>query len=483
MTPKRKQLPLTPEKKNEILEIIDIVDLNTGNLYSVIAEAYGISISTVASIKARAAEIKQSLQKNSPAPTSSKKHLKMTHNTDLKRVLYQWYKRCKDNNVEITGLQLRKKALELNEKLNGNSAFKASHGWMSNFKARNHITVEETRGDFPTPNKAAVDNFKTAFTTFLQNEGCTLENVYNAHYTPIVWKAVPEEILIFQRVKLESDQEECEDHINTLFCANASGCHKLPVLIISSIAETQRFYNFNTDAFSTTYRSNSNTWIDSTIFNQWFEKHFLKLVKEKQLKNGHREKTLLLLGNVRSHHDLEELNKEDEFVTVKSFPCDVRPLIEPMDHGIIACFKRKYRKELVETFMPLTIYNTENKVIHLHEELNIWDFCRIVHAAWSYVDDAIMINTWKFLLKDEIKRSVENLEIIKKDVDETVALLQTLPRCKGCNRIDVINWFQIDDRNDILRTICTDEVLHDFRNNTLDEVNIDIVDDEARPSH
>jgi hypothetical protein len=133
--------------------------------------------------------------------------------------------------------------------------------------------------------------------------------------------------------------------------------------------------------------------------------------------------------------------------------------------------------------MPLPIYNTEKKIIHLHEELNIWDFCRIVHAAWSYVDDAIMINAWKFLLEGRIEQSAENLKIAKKDVNETVALLQTLPENKGCNIIDVINWFQIDDVNDILRTICTDEVLHDFRNNTLDEVNISIVDDEARPSH
>ncbi|XP_043604782.1 tigger transposable element-derived protein 2-like [Bombus pyrosoma] len=392
MTTKRSRSLLIPERKNEILQRID-----RGDHYRVRAKKYGIAISTVANIKTRAEELKQSLRINSPAATSSTKHLRKAHSMNLGKVLYQWYKRCKDNNIQITGIQLRKKALELNKKINGDPTFRASHVWMSSFKACNFIDVTESR-NFPTPDKAAVDNFKAEFITFLQNEGCTLEHVYNANYTAIMWKAAPEKTLIFHRGKSTSSKKKCEDHITTLFCANA-----------------------------TRY---TNALMDSTIFNQWFEKHFLKSVKEKQLKNGRREKTLLLLGNVHSRHDLEELNKKDKFVTVKRFPCDVTPLIEPMDHGIITCFKRKYRKELMKTFMPLPIYNKEEEVIELYKELSMWYCCRIVHVAWSYVDDAIMINAWDSLLKHKIMWKGEYTEKRETNVFKTLQLLHSLPGCE-----------------------------------------------------
>jgi hypothetical protein len=137
--------------------------------------------------------------------------------------------------------------------------------------------------------------------------------------------------------------------------------------------ETQSSYNFNTHAFSTIYTANINAWINSTIFNLWFEECFLESVKERQEKNGSREKTLLLLDNTKSLPNLEDLNKKDEFVTLMSPPLDVTPLRQPMNCGIIVCFKQKYRKELVKTLMPLPICNTEKKLINIHKELNMWD--------------------------------------------------------------------------------------------------------------
>ncbi|XP_033314511.1 jerky protein homolog-like [Bombus bifarius] len=477
MAPRRNRVQLTTNERYEILQMID-----RGVTFEIIAKAYGIGRSTVGDIMANEGRIKDYLEVNTMVRRWSPNHLIKSRHMDLERVLYLWYIRCKAKRVRITGPLIRKKALELNEELNGDPNFKASSGWLLRFRVRHRIRKRGIREDIRTSNKDAANNFKARFKKLLQDEGFTLENVYNADYRELMWRAVPKEALIFRNGKSTGIPKMCQDHITTLFCANATGCHKLPVLI-HTFVKPQSSHNLNANLFSTIYTDNTNARMDSNIFNQWFEKCFLKSVKERQLKNGRREKTLLLLDHVGSRHDLKELNQKDEFVRVMSFPFKAAPLIQPMDRGIIACFKRKYRKELLETLMPLPICNTEQEVIDNHKQLTLRDCCRIVHDAWSSVNEVILKNAWDILLKNKSERSAEDLETIKKDVDETVALLHRLPGCEGCNRKGVVSWFQIDETDDTVMTICTDEVLQDFEYNPLNQVNIGTVDEEDEPSH
>ena len=110
-----------------------------------------------------------------------------------------------------------------------------------------------------------------------------------------------------------------------------------------------------------------------------------------------------------------------------------------MDHGIISCFKRKYRKEFLETLILLSIYNTGQEVIDNYKRLTLWDCHCIIHNAWSSVNEAILKNVWDNLLKGKSERSAEGFETMKKDVDETVALLHRLLGCEGCNSKNVVS--------------------------------------------
>jgi hypothetical protein len=85
------------------------------------------------------------------------------------------------------------------------------------------------------------------------------------------------------------------------------------------------------------------------------------------------------------------------------------------------------------------------------------------------------------LLKHEVMCSVDTKK--RSDIFKTVKLLHSLPGCERCNENDVSNWFEVDNIHDKVMTICTDEALRDFGNNTLDQMNISIVDDEGGPYH
>lgn len=102
-------------------------------------------------------------------------------------------------------------------------------------------------------------------------------------------------------------------------------------------------------------------------------------------------------------------------------------------------FQANVRKELLKKLMPLPNCNTEKELINNHHELNMSDCCRMVYDAWSSVNNAILKNEWDTPLKHENEQSSEDFEIIKKDIDEELGILNRLPVYGGCDRIAVMN--------------------------------------------
>ena len=476
MMKRKPQAVLSIEKKYDILRMRD-----KGEDQKLIQEKYNASVTCLDHIYKEYQEIKRLFQAKTLDISRSRKCTRWLHVRDLERIVYQLYLRCRQNRIQMTGVEVRRKALEINEKLKGDPDFKASDQWFKNFRSRHRITGNDVEKDLPIINVDTLNTFKAHFNTFLKNGEFTLENVYNVVYTVMMWKGVPEKTSIFRRAKQAGNQQMLEDHVTVLFCANATGSHKLPVLIIGNIGETQGLYNLNTDAFSTIYRANANAWMSSNIFNEWFRKYFLESVIRRQLKKGRREKTLLLLDNTRLFHDLNDLNRKDRFVTVISIPLNISPVGQPMNCGIISSFKRKYRKELVTTLASLPLYNTNDDVIDMHEKLDMWDCCSIVHDAWSYVDNAILTNAWDSLLNREIQWSEEYSLRMKYDAVKTIEILRSLPGCGRCDEASVLNWFENDEICEVFMKICTNDIIREFENKTVDRMNYFY--DEAGPSH
>lgn len=61
--------------------------------------------------------------------------MRKSENPELEKTLVRWVMECRTQNVPITGPILRQKALEFAAAL-GQSDFRASGGWLANFKNR-----------------------------------------------------------------------------------------------------------------------------------------------------------------------------------------------------------------------------------------------------------------------------------------------------------------------------------------------------------
>ncbi|XP_060819660.1 jerky protein homolog-like [Bombus pascuorum] len=480
MVPKRRRVNLTIAEKYDIIMLRD-----TGEDSETIMNQYDIAKSTLYSVYAQKDEVIKEFEMGTVGFSSATQRILSPSSADVDKVVFHWYLRCKERNVQMTGEHIKKKATEINEKLKVNPHFKANFRWFMGFKKRYRITNEDVREDMPSATKFVIgEKFTVDFNKFWKEKRLALKNVYNVVYIPIMWKAVPQKTSIWSNAKLTENLTMCEDYVVALFCANATGCHKLPVLMIGNIPETQRSYNSTTKSCSTIYKSMTNPCMDSTIFTQWYKDHFLESVKERQ-GTDEREKSLLLLDNAQSLHDVNALNEIDPLVTVMSPPVEVRSVKHPMHCGITTGFKRKYRKELLEAITPLPTCNTEKEVIHLHNQLSMWDCCRLVDHAWLNVEEAIIIHSWENLLQLKITGgyNMEYSYLWKADLLKTVELLHDLPGCGECKEVDVIEWFHIDDDYSIVDKICTDEVLEKFKNNSLGE-NLEMgnVEELAGPS-
>nr|XP_033195751.1 jerky protein homolog-like [Bombus vancouverensis nearcticus] len=473
MTSKRTSIHLTIAEKYDILEMRKRCESRQSAM-----EKYGISQTTLKRIYAQSERIKKQFESSKELSRDTKRLIRRTFDVD--RVIHQWYLRCKERSVQITEADLQGRALEINMKLHGHPSFSAGHPWLLGFKERFNITNADIREAVPFDTEsAAAEAFAVDFNRLLHERQIALKNVYNVVYTTIMWKIVPERTCIMVRAKSTGNLEMYEDYVTALFCVNATGCRKLPVLLIGTEPDVHALYNYDTEAFSTIYKSKENACMDSTIFKDWYEDLFLESVKERQRENAPREQYLLLLDNAMSLHNLNDLHDLDRSVTVMSLPVNVSPLRQPMNCGIISCFKRKYRIELLKTAMPITVGGTEEDIIEVHKEISMWDCCRIVHDAWLSVEDAILTNSWDRLLTVRNVQSIEVTEKWEAEINDVLGMLIDLPGCKECEEIDVFNWFSIENQYNIVQKKCVEEVLQEFKDNP---VNINIIDREAGPS-
>lgn len=78
-------------------------------------------------------------------------------------------------------------------------------------------------------------------------------------------------------------------------CSNASGSHKLKLLVIGKGNKPRAFTN---SVVPVSYKSQKKGWVTKDIFREWFHTEFVPSVREKLLELNLPLKALLILGNV-----------------------------------------------------------------------------------------------------------------------------------------------------------------------------------------
>ncbi|XP_033225749.1 tigger transposable element-derived protein 2-like [Belonocnema kinseyi] len=390
---RKKQVNLTLSSRQSLVK-----DFETGLKIDDLCVKYKVCENTVRRIikkKTNLLERIDVIQKN--CGSLDKKTLKGVEDSDMEKSLYKWFTQQRSIPELVSGDALKSMALIFNENFSGPKGFKATNGWLHGFKKRHGIHEVGVQGEKQSADTDRAQTISESFNQYLQESDFDLDQIYSGDESGLYYKALPRRTLIGGNERGASGHKEVKDRVTLMFAANATGSHKIPLLIIGKYAKPRCFTNVNMESLPATYAAQISAWMDRVLFLKWFTEVFLPEVRKKHPDSSRR--VLLLLDNAPAHPSAEELNAIDETVQVKYLPPNVTALMQPMDQG-------PGKKITVKD----CLYNIAN--------------------AWNEVSQQSLANAWNKILKNNdwhLNPTAYHREILE--------LLETLKKLHGFENV------------------------------------------------
>ena len=205
------------------------------------------------------------------------------------------------------------------------------------------------QGEKLSADATAIDPFKRKLQEVME-KGLTLEQLYNCDETGLYYRMLPAKTLASRYEKGAEGMEKQKDCVTLMACSNATGNHKLPLVLIGKSANPRCFKNINKAALPVKYCAQKSAWMNSNIFSDWFINIFVpKYLHDKNLP----VKAILLLDNATAHPSTDVLQSSDKSVTAMYLPANTTSLIQPMDQGVLETIKRHYKRDLLRKLQLL----------------------------------------------------------------------------------------------------------------------------------
>ncbi|XP_033224183.1 jerky protein homolog-like [Belonocnema kinseyi] len=385
-----------------------------------ILQKYGICEATYKRVLARESDLRNKVNSYEYA---KKKSSKTSPNMGLDAAVLEWFKQVRDRGDPISGAIIKEKALILNEKLNGPNTFKASNGWLRKFKIRYGIRFKEEK---LTSDSSGVEEFSSVLKAKIESENLKLDNIYNADESGILWRILMACTLASNSEEEEEEKESSEkkgskDRVTALFCANASGNHRIPLLLIGKSEIPTCLINHvpenlkdqrlkKLEILGVIYTHQDSAWMDKSIFLLWYKDVFIPRVLGRQRKDGITGKVVLLLDNAPCHPSLDDLNAINENFQVLYLPPNVTASNQPIAQGLISTTKKLYKKELLRR---LLMNEKSEGAFEFLKELDLPDWFGMLSLAWDSVKSFTVQKAWKPFLGDLLFRQSFALQEFK----------------------------------------------------------------------
>lgn len=364
MSTKRKLKTLTLREKSDVINAV-----KSGMKKKDVAAQYGLPASTLSTIIKNEAEI---LQRYESSNNLSSKRRRLAEFPDLEECLLTWFKQCRDKNISVSGPILREKAEEFSKSL-GHSSFRASNGWLVNFKKRHELVFRKVCGESASVNKDICDEWVIELQSLLKDY--EPKDVFNADETGLFFKCLPDKTLIFKNEKCHGGKHS-KERLTILLATNMTGSEKLKPLVIGKAKKPRCFSGCK--SLPLDYDANKKAWMTAEIFKGWLIKVDKKMIKEKR-------KILLFIDNCTAHNIIPRLKA----VKVKFLPPNTTSKLQPLDQGIIKNFKSAYRKEVVRKLI------TDMEQQSALSTINVLHAIRMTDKAWRSVSKTTISNCFK----------------------------------------------------------------------------------------
>lgn len=316
-----------------------------------------------------------------------RKTLRKAEYPEMETRLYTWFCTQRSRHVPISYEILSGKAKQFYTETYGNDNFRASRGWISNFRKRHGLRALKVCGEKLSNDESAVDPFLTLFADKIKELNLGPTQIYNADESALYWKMLPEKTLVRSQEKTAPGRKINKERVTFLACCNADGSQKLKLLVIGKAKNPRAFKNVN---IPVEYKSSANAWMTTAIFLDWFHHSFIRQVKSHLRSLNLPERALLIVDNALSHGTIEELTSEDGQFTTLFLPPNCTALLQPMDQNAIRLTKLFYRKSLLAHILS----NNEENLVRLLKSINLKDAVCLLCNSWEKVSPEVLKKCW-----------------------------------------------------------------------------------------
>ena len=241
-------------------------------------------------------------------------------------------------------------------------------------------------------------------------------------------KKMPEKTYISRKEKTMPGFKAAKDWLTLMLGGNALGDFKLKPLLVYRADNPREWKNINKSQLPVIWKSNKKVWVTLIVFKDWFFHHFIPEVKLYCQENDIPFKILLILDNAPGHPPY--LDDLDPDVKAVYLPPNTTSLLQPMDQGVIANFKKYYIRRTYRQVLKAVEEDPNMTLSGFWKSFNIYMCIKHINADWHEVAQTNMNGVWKALCpqfvnnaegfdQEEAKKILENLvEIFNKlDID------------------------------------------------------------------
>ena len=345
-------------------EVIDLMDRGVSG--AKIASQFGVSPSTVSSIKKNRETIISSWEGN--CSSDRKRKIRSNEKSELNAKVMQFFTLCRQKNIPVSGPLIQEKAIQI-AALIGIPDFNASNGWLEKFRLRHNIDFRVLRGESADLDESAASTFKCRIPSIIDKYD--VKDVFNADETGLFYLALPTRSLI-QRGESSNGGKQSKERLSILLTTSMLG-EKLKPLVIGHAAYPRAFRkaNITVDNLPVYWRSNKKAWMTSSLFTEWLQ----NLNKKMRFNN---RRILLFVDNAPSHAHVPLSNIELYFL-----PPNMTSAVQPLDQGIIQNFKTFYRKFLLQKLV--SVAESCTCASDFTRQVSVLDAIRWIVCSWRSV--------------------------------------------------------------------------------------------------
>ncbi|KAE8877343.1 hypothetical protein PF005_g30837 [Phytophthora fragariae] len=309
----------------------------------------------------------------------------------LEQKLWAWIQCVEAQNVCLSRELIRMKAQDLQKELCDAWDLKFSDGWLSGFERRHALRCRQRHGEAASADSAAVYLGRQQLQDL--TDEYAPQDIYNMDETGLCYAMAPARSICTRGA---CGVKKNKTRITLALTTNADGSDALPPLFLGRAKKPYCFKKRTAAQLGFNYRANQKAWMTGHLFREWL----LNLDRDMRASGRH---ILLLVDNASSHNSDELVctNVRLEFLSPNT-----TAFLQPMDAGIIAAFKRGYRRKQLRWVYDKIKRGEEIK------SSNVYKVDQLQAMSWSK-------EIWQELQsKDTIENCFRHTGIVFNGVDE-----------------------------------------------------------------